>query len=254
MRTAFHQIVLEEVTSNNLSILTPWGNIRPLFMPEGISSASGILNSIMTEIFEPESKHTIVIFDNFPVITQSFRDCYEKLVRFLMICAECNVILGMAKSKIGYPEATFFGYLVKENTYSMTESRKKSVTSLAMSTTLKQAQSFLGATVFFSNNLPGYAEFAAPINEITMKDFSFDKATWKRNYKESFEIFKEALLASIAVTFPDYSLAFILCMDASKDAWGAVLLQVTSTGNYQCIGLSSKKWSGAAGKWDIGKK
>jgi hypothetical protein len=34
----------------------------------------------MTEIFEPESKHTIVIFDNFLVITQSFRDCYEKLV------------------------------------------------------------------------------------------------------------------------------------------------------------------------------
>jgi hypothetical protein len=102
MPTAFHQIVLEEVTSNNLSILTSWGNIRPLFMPEGISSASGILNSIMTEIFEPESKYTIVIFDNFLVITQLFRDCYEKLVRFLTICAERNVILGMAKSKIGY--------------------------------------------------------------------------------------------------------------------------------------------------------
>jgi hypothetical protein len=72
-------------------------------MPEGISSASGILNCIMTDIFQPESKHTIVIFDNFLVIAQSYRVCYEKLVRFLTICADRNVILGTAKSKIGYP-------------------------------------------------------------------------------------------------------------------------------------------------------
>jgi hypothetical protein len=104
MRTAFHQVLLEDETSNNLSILTPWCNIRPLFMPEGINSASGTLNSIMTEILQSES----VSFDNFLVITQSFRE----LVRFLTICSERNVILGMAKSKIGYPEATFFGYLV----------------------------------------------------------------------------------------------------------------------------------------------
>ena len=254
MRTAFHQVPLDEATSNNLSILTPWGNIRPLFMPEGISSASGILNSIMTDIFEPESKSAIVIFDNFLVIAQSFRDCYEKLVRFLTICAERNVILGMNKSKIGYPEATFFGYLVKDNTYSMTESRKKSITSLAMPTTLKQVQSFLGATIFFSNNLPGYAEYAAPINEMTTKNFSFDKTTWQKDYEAFFESFKEALLASIAVTFPDYTLTFILRTDASKDAWGAVLLQITPTGTYQCIGLASKKWSVAATRWDIGKK
>jgi hypothetical protein len=163
MRTAFHQVILAEETSHNLSILTPWGNIRSLFMPEGISSASGILNSIMTDIFEPESKYTIVIFDNFLVIAQSYRDCYEKLVRFLTICAKRNAILDMAKFKIGYSEATFFGYCVKDNTYSMTESRKKTVTSLAMPTNLKQVQSFLGATIFFSNNLPGYAEYAAPL-------------------------------------------------------------------------------------------
>jgi hypothetical protein len=83
----------------------------------------------------------------------------------------------MAKSKIGYPEVTFFGYLVKDNSYSMTESRKHAVTSLAMPTNLKKVQSFLGATIFFANNLPGYAEYAAPLNEMTTKDFSFDKST-----------------------------------------------------------------------------
>jgi hypothetical protein len=53
-----------------------------------------------------------------------------------------------------------------------------------MPTNLKQVQSFLGATIFFSNNLPGYAEYAAPLNEMTGKTFSFDKTTWQRNYEE----------------------------------------------------------------------
>jgi hypothetical protein len=254
MKNAFHQIPLAEQTSNNLSVLTPWGNMRPVFMPEGISPASGILNSIMSEIFKSETDHTIVIFDNFLVTSQSYRDCFEKLVKFVTICAQRNVILGMSKTKIGFDNATFFGYLIKDNTYSMTDARKKSVTSLAMPTTLKQVQSFLGATIFFSNNLPGYAEYAAPLNEMTQKDFSFDKTTWKRDYELSFNTFKEALLNSIAVTFPNYALTFILRTDASKDAWGAVLIQVTPTGLYQCIGLASAKWSKSAFRWDIGKK
>jgi hypothetical protein len=125
----------------------------------------------MTDIFQPESKNTIVIFDNFLAIAQSYKDCYEKLIRFLTICADRNVNLGMAKSKIGYPEATFFGYRVKDNTYSLTESRKKTVTSLAMPTNLMQVQSFLGATIFFSNKLPGYAEYAALLNKNDRQDF-----------------------------------------------------------------------------------
>jgi hypothetical protein len=60
MRTAFHQFTLEEDTSNKLSILTPWGNVRPLYMPEGISPASGILNAVMTEVFSTELDHVYV--------------------------------------------------------------------------------------------------------------------------------------------------------------------------------------------------
>ena len=113
-----------------LSILTTWGLVRPIYMPEGIGPATGILHTLMTNVFKKVIDHTVVIFDIFLVVCQNYDDCYNKCVSFITICSERNVILGMKKSKIGYTDATFFGYLIKDGTYQMTQERKDSVSSL----------------------------------------------------------------------------------------------------------------------------
>ena len=160
----------------------------------------------------------------------------------------------MAKSKIGYLDATFFGYLIKDDTYQLTQERKDSVTSLVFPLTKKQAQSFLGCTVFFRNNIVNFAHKSAPLHSMTANGFSWDKATWEVDYEKLFEDFKVEILNSIAVAFPDYSLNFILRTDASKVAWGGVLIQVKTGGTYECISLVSAKFSDTALKWDIQKK
>jgi hypothetical protein len=35
-----------------LSIITPWGTLRPKFMPEGVSPAIGYLQLVMEDIFK----------------------------------------------------------------------------------------------------------------------------------------------------------------------------------------------------------
>ena len=254
MKNAFHQIILSKATSLLLTILTPWGAVRPLYMPEGISPATGILHTVMTEIFKDLLEWAIVIFDNFLVVTSDFQDCYNKLVTFVTRCSERNVVLGMAKSKLGFPEALFFGYLIKDGTYRLTDARKLAVTSLVMPTTTKQAQSLCGSCIFFAKNIVNYSTIAAPMNDMCRKDFNFDPKTWTQDYVECFNTLKSAILSSIAVSFPDYSLTFILRTDASDVAWGAVLLQVKEGGEYECIGLESAKWSDTASRWDIEKK
>ena len=47
MTNAFHQFPLAAVTSRRLAIQTPWGLVEPAFMPEGISPASGYLQTMM---------------------------------------------------------------------------------------------------------------------------------------------------------------------------------------------------------------
>ena len=254
MKNAFHQFILTLATSRMLSVLTPWGCFRPEFMPEGISSASGILHSVMTEIFEDMLHTCIVIFDNFLIVCDSYVDCYNKLVKFLTICDNRNVKLGMAKSKIGWESAVFFGYQIEKGTYQLTQSRKDAVASLVFPKTVKQVQSFLGSTVFFRNNIDNFAEKSAPLNDMTKKGFSWDESTWKQDYRAIFDKFKCDILNAFAVNFPDYSKTFIMRTDASDIAWGGVLLQVSDGGEYECISLASAKFTDTARKWEIQKK
>ena len=114
MTNSFHQIPLSRQAAQLLSIQTPWGMVQPKFLPEGVDPASGLLQSIVREIFDFEDFQdwTIVIFDNFLVLADDYEDAANKLERVIDRCAEYGVILKMKKSFIGASKVTFFGYEV----------------------------------------------------------------------------------------------------------------------------------------------
>jgi hypothetical protein len=208
----------------------------------------------MTEILQDMLYTSIAIFDNFLIVCDDYNDLFEKFNFFLTICANRNVILGMPKSKIGFRKCTFFGFEIFDGKYQLTQSRKDAVASLVFPKTQKQVQSFLGSCVFFRNNILNYADKCAPLHDMSKKSFSWDEKTWLKDYRTIFEVFKADILNAIAVNFPDNSLSFVLRTDASKVAWGGVLLQVTKGGTYECISLASAKFSDIAYRWDIQKK
>jgi hypothetical protein len=88
---AFHQFRLDALTSERLSIVTPWGQVRPLFMPEGIGPASGILQKHMASIFSDFLDWAVILFDNMLLLAHDHRDAYDKLNKFLDRCRERNV-------------------------------------------------------------------------------------------------------------------------------------------------------------------
>ena len=47
LTNSFHQIKLGPITSNKLSVVTPWGLRRPVYLPEGVAPASGTLQKMV---------------------------------------------------------------------------------------------------------------------------------------------------------------------------------------------------------------
>jgi hypothetical protein len=129
-----------------LSVQTPWGLFRPLFLPEGVGPASGILQKCVMDIFSDFDPWTIAIFDNLLILAHSYEDAYEKLQIILQRCSETNVILKFSKSWIGFSSATFFG---KKGTFELSEDRKASIMSIPMPTISKQCSDSKGQPYFF---------------------------------------------------------------------------------------------------------
>jgi hypothetical protein len=91
-----------------LSVQTPWGQVHPLFMPEGIGPASGILQALISEIFS-DLDWVIAIFDNLLALAHDYDDACKKVEIILDRCIERNIYLKLPKTWLGFTEAKFFG-------------------------------------------------------------------------------------------------------------------------------------------------
>jgi hypothetical protein len=258
MANSFHQIPLSPEFSDLLSVQTPWGLVRPKFLPEGVGPASGLLQHIVRNIFADFHDWTIVIFDNFLILADTYEDAYEKLEKILDRCKEFGIVLKLKKSWFGVDKVTFFGYEVTHGKWELSEDRKQAIMAMEFPKNTKQMQSFLGAALFFHHHIPKYSEWTAKLYEMTHDKFVWDPGTWKFDYLKCFVEFKEALVKAAVLYFPDYSLPWIVRCDASDHAVGSVLYQ-ESTGvdgvvTHQPIAFSSKRFSNPASNWDTFKR
>eukprot|EP00981_Chlorochromonas_danica_P007576 scaffold1801_cov193-Ochromonas_danica.AAC.3 len=255
LANAFHQIRLAPTTSARLSVQTPWGQVEPTFMPEGIGPASGILQSVVSGIFADFEDWTIAIFDNLLILAHDYDDAYRKTELILDRCIERNVSLKFSKTWLGFDTAKFFGYICRKGSYELSNDRKHALSEIPFPMSTKKLQSFLGAALFFKSFIPHYSTLTAPLNDMVSKSFDWDSSKWTVDYPAVFDNVKQALQASVALFYPDYALDWILRTDASLSGVGAVLLQVkpvtddTTPAEYQPLGFASEKFSKQAQRW-----
>ena len=258
MANSFHQIPLSEEFSDLLSVQTPWGLVKPKFLPEGVGPASGVLQHLVRDIFADFEDWIVVIFDNFLILADDHLDALEKFKKVLERCEEKGIVLKMKKSWIGTEEVTFFGYKVRHGSWELAEERKNAINAIPFPTNAKDMQSFLGAALFFHHHIPDYSEWSAKLYEMTHEGFCWDPGTWTFDYVGHFSKFKDALRNAAVLYFPDYSLPWFIRCDASQYAVGAVLYQVWTSPSgekvNQPIAFASKRFSKPATNWDAYKR
>jgi hypothetical protein len=251
---AFHQVRLGPRTSEILSVVTPWGQFAPQFMPEGVAPASFILQEITRKIFGDFDEWTIAVFDNLLVLADSYEDAYAKLEIIIDRCNEYNVYLKFAKTWLGFDKVLFFGYECSHQFYTLSDERKQAITAYNPPKTAKLLMSFLGFALYFKSFVEHYATLAAPLYEMTKDDFPWDGKEWTAERVQSFRTFQNALANCVGLYYPDYEKDFVLRCDASLEGVGMVLYQLhreapDSELIHQVIMFASQKFSDQARRW-----
>ena len=252
LTNGFHQFKLDPETAKMLSVQTPWGQVQPKFLPEGVPIGSAWLQECMMNIFGDFEEFCIIIFDNLLAMAHDYQDAYEKVKLILERCDKHDLVLKMKKSWIGFARVNFFGYECRHGVIELTEERKLSVTSLPMPKNRTEMRKFLGCSGFFHKFIPNYAILTAPLHEMNKDKFDWNPKTWNKDYNAVFEKFKEALLEATKLYYPNYDLEWILRADASDYGVGFVLLQIAVIDGeevLQPILFGSKKFSEQAQKW-----
>ena len=87
---------------------------------------------------------------------------------------------------------------------------------------------------------------AIPLTDLLAKDTPF---TWGEAQQSAFERIRDALVKATLLTFPDYTKAFHLHIDASLFAIGATVSQEDSQGQLRLLACMSKKLASAERNW-----
>ena len=119
MTNSFHQIRLDKLSSERLTIITPKGPLRPLYMPEGIKCATPILHNTVSKIFADfiSQQWMVVLFDNFVIAGNSKQQLTQRTYAVFERCREYNLRLKLTKSHFGTTKVEFFGYEVDGEGY-----------------------------------------------------------------------------------------------------------------------------------------
>lgn len=260
LMNSFHQCRIDDQSSEYLSLLTPVGQLRPRFLPEGISPATAILQMMVDTIFRDCTHFVLAIYDNLLICGKTKLEAYENFKRVVGLCVKHNVKLKLKKCSFCVDTVSFFGYVVNKGQYHLEEERVVKAQEIPFpgddsaakpKAKLKQMQSYLGMTNFFAPFMVGYAHLTHRLQDLIKEDFNWDPATWAHDYRAIFDRHKKALLDTIPTFFPDYNLEWVLETDASQHAMGGILYQNTTDGQKQPLALLSHKFGVTAQKWHI---
>ena len=225
--TAYHQIPLDDETSNRLAMNTPIGIYKPRFCPEGVKVGSALMMGVVYAIFSKFGEWLIPIHDNLLIAAHDPEDLFDKVRMVYKECAEVGVQLNILKCQFGVEKLAFFGYIVEPGLYYVDKERLEDIRNIPFPKSKKAVQKYLGMAVFCSPFIPHFVDAFAKIYEMSTDSFSFSPGDWgDTDYVEEFSKSKDYLKRSAAVHFPDRSLEWVLRTDASQVAIGGVLLQM----------------------------
>ena len=255
MLAGYHQFGIDKPSSELLSVVTPWAQYRPRFLPEGIAPASAILQCHVDRIFAKHEKRMLCIYDNLLLAGTSYRDLFEQFKGVINTCVANNVYLKHTKCHFGTKQVKFFGYVCSSKKYYLDDHRVQGITDMLfpadVATTVKgkvkAMQSYLGMCQFFAGFIPNYAEHSAPLTDMIHQSYDWKNAESQRAV---WEAHKKLIAKSFDIYFPNYNWKWFLRVDASKLGLGGMLCQLNpDTNQLEPLQIMSMKFSEQASRW-----
>ena len=152
-KSGFWQVKLTEQSSCYTTFNTPFGRLRWLRMPFGISSAPEIWQRKMHEAIEG-LQGVEVIADDFLVcgfgdtVDEAVKDHDQNLTVFLQRCRELNLTLNLQKIKLRLPQVPFMGHLLTADGVVTDPNKVRAIPDMPTPTDVKSLKRFLGMVTF----------------------------------------------------------------------------------------------------------
>ena len=229
LQNAFHQILLDEFSSNLSAFTDPFTGKRYQMtnmwfgesgsvtqMQKVVQAALG-MGEPGTEDWRVDNMLVLYEGDKVEEFAHQVRRLVEKLT-------EKGLKLKPAKCKVGYKKMRILGHLCEKGAASIDPEKVKCFSKMERPKSLQALRSVLGFLNYVSDYVPIVANLLGPLRELAKKR-KWREECWDERMDKNFQTVKEVLESAPVLSSPDFAEPFVMATDASQYGVGAVLYQ-----------------------------
>ena len=238
LRSAYHQCGIKESdkfkTAFNLGSLGfyEWNRL-----PFGLSNSGATFQRMMERCMgEAHLRECLVFLDDIIIFSKTVDEHFERLESVLSRLKQNGLKLKGNKCEFFKTEIKYLGVIVSADGIRTDPEKVSAVQNWPQIKGIKDLRKFLGFTSYYRKFLKDYAQVCKPLNDLLVGHHTNKKgakskkkkpAPWKWGEQEqrAVDTIIEKLTNPPVLAYADFSLPFILNIDASGTGLGAVLYQ-----------------------------
>ncbi|CAF2185253.1 unnamed protein product [Rotaria magnacalcarata] len=246
--------------SRELTAFTLTHRMQYTRLPFGCK-ASGIcfnklINKALAELIAPiqlpgdkngPRRHLFLFVDDGLIVTENAYDHMIMIDLIMKKLSEYELKLKLDKCHWFMKEVKFLGYMISGSGIKKDEKYVNAICELPLPPDVKSLMSFIGSVIYLHKFLPGFADVAKPLTQMTSSNRSKmrEKIVWDETKLKAFEAVRELVKRDVELSYPrfnDVNNPLKLFTDASSQAAGSCLMQ-TQDGVDRIIAFHSTTFS-----------
>ena len=253
LAAAFNQIPVAEEDVDKTAFVTRYGQFEFRVLPFGLCNAPATCMRLMQGVLSDFLDDFVVVYLDDILIFSKTEDEHVRHVDLVLERLEQeNFRLKRKKCVFGVNSVAYLGHVVSKDGLSMDPDKIKAILEWPAPKNVTELRSFLGLIGYYRKFLGNFGEVSAPLVELTKKEVRWE---WDALQQSAFAALKELLTSAPTLLIPDTrdNNSFVIHIDASDYAVGAVLLQDQGKGLQPCA-YYSKKLDAAQRNYSVGDK
>ena len=235
LAAGYNQVPVTEKDKIKTAFCTPFGLFEWNRMPFGLCNAPSTFQRLMERIFGDQHCQSLLLYlDDIVVFSSTVTEHVERLESVLGRLQQENLKAKWEKCCFFKPEVSYLGHIISKDGVSTDPGKIGVVSKWQRPNHVSELRSFLGFASYYRRFIDGFAKLAAPLHRL-VAEMNGTKSrrpskesllvAWTEECERSFEGLKSRLVSAPVLAYANFSLPFILEVDASYSGLGAVLSQ-----------------------------